>query len=150
MAIKGGGGFERQSKTSSSIPESSLADIALLLLIFFMLTTVFRTEADRPIEWPDAEATEQIDEKRDNILYVWVESDGSVWINDRMVPMGNVADVVGPAWQQSGQRLIISLRADANVPYQYVDQIQEQLKAAGAVYVVFGTELERRMTRERR
>jgi len=149
MALKGGG-FERKSKASDQIPSSSLADIAFLLLIFFMVTTVFRTEAERPIEWPDAAATEQIDEKRDNILYVWVERNGDVWINDRLIPMNNVSDIVGPAWMQSGQRLIISLRADANVPYRFVDAVQEQLKTAGAVYVVFATDLERRMQRERR
>jgi biopolymer transport protein ExbD len=89
MPLKGGG-LERKSKASDQIPSSSLADIAFLLLIFFMVTTVFRTEAERPIEWPEAEATQQIDEKRDNIMYVWVERNGDVWINDRLVPMENV------------------------------------------------------------
>lgn len=149
MAIKGGG-FERKSKASEEIPASSLADIALLLLIFFMVTTVFRSERELPIAWPSAEATEQIDEKRDNILYVWLEENGDVWINDQLIPMENVASVVGPIWLQSGQRLIISLRADANVPYRYVDLVQEQLKSSGAVYVVFATELERRMAGARR
>ncbi len=150
MGLKGGGGLERKSKTSDKIPESSLADIALLLLIFFMLTTVFRTEQDRPIEWPTAEATEQIDEKRDRIMYVWVEQNGDVWINDRLTPMEQVSDVVQPAWQASGRRLVISLRADANVPYRFVNTVQEQLQQAGAIYLVFATDLERRMARERR
>lgn len=149
MALKGGG-FQRKSKASDEIPSSSLADIAFLLLIFFMVTTVFREEAERPIDWPEAAATQQIDEKRDNILYVWIERNGDVYINDRLIPMTDVSAIVGPQWLASGQRLIISLRADGQVPYRYVDQIQEQLKAAGAVYVVFATELERRITRERR
>jgi biopolymer transport protein ExbD len=55
MAIKSGG-FERKSRASDKIPDSSLADIAFLLLIFFMVTTVFRTDKDRDIEWPEAEA----------------------------------------------------------------------------------------------
>ncbi|MDE0081143.1 MAG: biopolymer transporter ExbD [Gammaproteobacteria bacterium] len=149
MGLKSGG-FERKSKASEKIPSSSLADIAFLLLIFFMVTTVFRTERERPIDWPAAIATEQIDEKRDNILYVWLERNGDVWINDRLVAMADVAAVVGPAWLESGQRLIISLRADSQVPYRFVDLLQEQLKRSGAVYVVFATELERRMTAERR
>lgn len=143
------GGFERKTKASSTIPSSSMADIAFLLLIFFMVTTVFQNERERPIQWPSAAATEQIDEKRDNILYVWLERNGDIWINDRLVPMGDVASVVGPQWMQSGQRLIISLRADALVPYRFVDLVQEQLKRSGAVYVVFATDLERRMTVER-
>ncbi len=143
------GGFERKTKASSTIPSSSMADIAFLLLIFFMVTTVFQNERERPIQWPSAAATEQIDEKRDNILYVWLERNGDIWINDRLVPMQDVAAVVGPQWMQSGQRLIISLRADALVPYRFVDLVQEQLKRSGAVYVVFATDLERRMTVER-
>ncbi len=149
MAMKQGG-FERKSKASDQIPSSSLADIAFLLLIFFMLTTVFRTERDRPIEWPAAEATEQIDEKRDNIMNIWLEGNGDVWINDRLTPMEQVSEIVAPEWQASGRRMVVSLRADANVPYMYVDMVQEQLQQAGAIYLVFATELERSMARERR
>jgi biopolymer transport protein ExbD len=149
MGLKGGG-FERKSKASDQIPSSSMADIAFLLLIFFMVTTVFRHESERPIEWPEAGATQQIDEKRDNIMYVWLERNGDVFINDRLIPMETVSEIVGPAWMASGRRLIISLRADANVPYRYVDLLQNELKSSGAVYVVFATDLERRMARERR
>jgi biopolymer transport protein ExbD len=149
MSVKGAG-FKRKSKASDEIPSSSLADIAFLLLIFFMVTTVFRTQSDRQIEWPRAAATEQIDEKRDNILYVWLERNGDVWINDRIIPMPDVASLVQPLWLDSGQRLRISLRADAQVPYRFVDQVQEQLQRAGAVFVIFGTDLERSITRERR
>jgi biopolymer transport protein ExbD len=149
MSIKGAG-FQRSSKASGEVPSSSLADIAFLLLIFFMVTTVFTKETERQIEWPAAEATQQIDEKRDNIMYVWLERTGEVFINDQQVLMDNVEGVVQPIWTASSNQLIISLRADAQVPYLYVDQLQTQLKQAGAVRVVFATDLERRMAMERR
>jgi biopolymer transport protein ExbD len=149
MAIKQGG-FERKSKTSDEIPSSSLADIAFLLLIFFMVTTVFRTDKDRPIVWPQAEATEKIDEKIKNILNIWVERDGSVWMNDRPFEMTEIAPTVGPLYAASDRHLVISIRSDRDVAYRFIDQLQEQLVAAGVVRVVFATELERRMTRERR
>ncbi|MEZ4653172.1 MAG: biopolymer transporter ExbD [Candidatus Eisenbacteria bacterium] len=34
--------FERSIVTESNIPTSSMADIAFLLLIFFIVTTIFR------------------------------------------------------------------------------------------------------------
>ena len=139
------GGFERKSKAQAQIPDSSLADIAFLLLIFFMVTTVFREERAIPIDWPDAEATEQIDERRDNLLYVWLLADGQVFINDQSVTMEDVSEIVGPAWEASDEQLLISLRADAQVPYRYVDALQAELRSAGAVFVVFATELERRL-----
>ena len=149
MAIKSGG-FSRKSGVSDEIPSSSLADIAFLLLIFFMVTTVFRTDKDRPIEWAAAEATEKIDEKKKNILNIWVERNGDIFINDRPHSMEEVSSTVGPLYAASDRRLVISVRADKEVPYLYIDLVQKELVEAGVVRVVFATELEQAMTRARR
>jgi biopolymer transport protein ExbD len=149
MAIRAGG-LHRKSKASSEIPSSSLADIAFLLLIFFMVSTVFRTDKDRPIDWADAAATEKIDEKVKNILNIWVERDGSIWINDQPVPMADVSDVVFPLYAQSDRHLVISIRGDRETPYSYMDILQKELVSAGVMRVVFATALERQMTRARR
>ncbi|MFC1575616.1 ExbD/TolR family protein [Gemmatimonadota bacterium] len=144
------GGLDRKSKAASEIPSSSLADIAFLLLIFFMVTTVFRTSKERDIDWASAAATEKIDEKVKNILNIWVERDGKIWINDQMRSMEEVSDIVAPLYAQSERHLVISVRADRETPYSLIHLVQEELVAAGVVRVVFATELERQMTRARR
>jgi len=149
MAIKGGG-FERKSKTSSEIPSSSLADIAFLLLIFFMVTTVFQSDRQRPIVWPEAGAAQKIDEKQKNILNIWMERSGTVYMNDQPYPMEDVSNVVAPLYAASDRTLVISIRGDREVPYLYMDQLQKELVAAGVVRVVFAAELEQSMQRERR
>ena len=149
MAIKGGG-FARKSETSEEIPSSSLADIAFLLLIFFMVTTVFRTDQERDITWPQAEATEKIDEKTKNILNIWVERSGQIFMNDQPYTMDQVSEVVAPLYANSDRRLVISIRGDREVPYLTMDQLQKELVAAGVVRVVFATEMEQQMTRQRR
>ena len=149
MSIKGSG-FQRQSKASQDIPSSSLADIAFLLLIFFMVTTVFQTDRDRPIQWPEAAAAEKIDEKQKNILNIWMERNGTVYMNDQPYPMEQVSQIVAPLYAQSDRALVISIRGDRDVPYRFVDQIQTELVAAGVVRVVFATQLEQSMQRERR
>jgi biopolymer transport protein ExbD len=149
MAIKGAG-FERKSKTSSEIPSSSLADIAFLLLIFFMVTTVFQSDRDRPIVWPEAAAAQKIDEKQKNILNVWMERDGTVYMNDQPFQMADVSNWVAPLYAASNRALVISIRGDREVPYRYVDQLQKELVEAGVVRVVFAAQLEQSMQRERR
>ena len=149
MPIKEGG-FSRKSEASSKVPNSSMADIAFLLLIFFMVTTVFQKDRNRPIVWPQAEATQKIDEKLKNILNIWVQRDGNIFINDRPYTMGEVSSVVAPLYAISDRALVISIRADREVQYNTIDLLQTQLVAAGVVRVVFATELEQRMTRERR
>ena len=149
MGIKSGG-FERKSKASKDVPASSLADIAFLLLIFFMVSTVFRTDRKRPIEWVEAVAAEKIDEKAKNILNIWMERNGDVWINDRPYDMSEVSGLVGPLYAQSDRRLVISVRGDREVPYRFIDAIQKELVRGGVVRVVFAAELERNLTRARR
>lgn len=148
MAVKDKG-FKRKSGSDSTIPTSSLADIAFLLLIFFMVTTVFRKERKQTIDWTQAEATEKIDEKRKNILHVWVTEGGQVFINDRNIANEDVAGVVRPIYA-GNRELVVAIRADRDVPYRQINTITEQLQAAGAVRVTFATRLEQRMTRARR
>ena len=148
MAMKGG--FNRKSKVSDEIPDSSLADIAFLLLIFFMVATTFPKEKPRRLDFPDAEATQKLDEPRKDILHVYMEADGKVFINDQLIPLERVSDVVGPLYIDSGQRLLTVLRADRAVAYQYVDAIQKELQEAGSVRVTFYTNLEERVRRARR
>jgi biopolymer transport protein ExbD len=145
-----GGGFKRKSKAASEIPSSSLADMAFLLLIFFMVSTTFRKEQDRDVLIPEAIATKKLDEPRKNILHVFVERDGRVFINDANIPMESVDGVVGPLYQESNQKLIIVLRADSEAPYQYIDAVQKELQEANAVRVTFYTDKEQRIQRQRR
>lgn len=142
-------GFKRKSSASEEIPSSSMADIAFLLLIFFMVSTVFRKEKDQPIDWANAEATEKIDEKRKNILHLWVDEEARVFINDQLVPHESIAGVVRPIYADN-RNLVVAVRGDRDVPYNDINTITEQLKASGAVRVTFATRVEQRVQRARR
>ena len=143
------GGFQRSSGADSQIPTSSLADIAFLLLIFFMVTTVFRREQKREIRWVEAEATQKIDQKRKNILHIWIDTQGRVWINDQQVPYQDIAQVVRPIYAEN-RELVVAIRGDRSIPYQQINAITKQLQQAGAVRVTFATRLEQRVQQRAR
>lgn len=143
------GGFSRKSSASEDIPSSSMADIAFLLLIFFMVSTVFRKERPIPIDWAQAEATEKIDEKRKNIVHLWVDEEGQVFINDQLVADESIAGVVRPLYAEN-RNLVVAIRGDRDVPYSQINTITEQLKQSGAVRVTFATRIEQRVQRARR
>lgn len=148
MAIDGG--FKRKSKVASEIPDSSLADIAFLLLIFFMVTTTFRKERQRDIEQPRADATQPIDEKRKNILHLWVDPDGSVYINDLLTPLEAIPPLVQQEFINTDRRLVVAIRSDRAVPYGTINQITEALRDGGALRVNFATNFEERVGAARR
>lgn len=144
------GGYKRKSKPASDIPDSSLADMAFLLLIFFMVSTTFPKERPRKLDFPDAEATQKLDTPRKDVMHVYLERDGSVYINDALIPMDRVSDIVAPEYVRSEHKLVVVIRADREVTYNYVDALQKELQQAGAVRVAFYTNLEERVRRARR
>ena len=111
---------------------------------------MFPTDKERAIEWPEAEAALKIDEKSKNILNIWVQQDGSVYINDQNYQIEEVSQVIAPLYANSDRALVISIRGDRDVPYRIMDQIQKELVAAGVVRVVFAAQLEQQMQRARR
>lgn len=143
------GGLKRKSKAASEIPSSSLADMAFLLLIFFMVTTTFRKEEERDVVFPEAEATEKLEQPRKDVLHVYVEADGSIYINDQLYATEQVSNVIAPMYAEN-TAMVVMLRSDRDVSYVQINQILEELQEAGAVRVSFYTNLEQRMTRERR
>ncbi len=119
------GGFSRKSQASSDVPDSSMADIAFLLLIFFLVTTVFQKDRKVDIIWPEAEATQKIDEKLKNILNIWVQRDGGIFINDRPYSLGEISSVIAPLYAASDRALVISIRGDREVQYTTIDLLQK-------------------------
>jgi biopolymer transport protein ExbD len=144
-----GGGLERKSKANSDIPSSSLADMAFLLLIFFMVTTTFPKERPLKMPWPEAEATEKLEEARKNILNIFVTEDGEIFINDMLTPVDQVSNVLAPIYADN-RSLLVSLRADRNTPYSVIYNIQEEMQEAGSLRLTFFTDLEQRVQRARR
>ena len=110
MALRSSG-LERKSKASSQIPSSSMADIAFLLLIFFMVTDCLSEGPEAPDRVVQAESSKKIDEKHKDILNVWVERSGDVFINDLPRAMEGVSEVVRPLRIES-ERLVVSIRSD--------------------------------------
>jgi biopolymer transport protein ExbD len=142
------GGLKRKAKAASEIPSSSLADMAFLLLIFFMVTTTFRKEKKQEVVFPEAEATQKLEEPRKDVLHIYVLSDGTIFINDQNVPPDNVGAIVRPI-ATANRGLVAMLRSDRDVAYNRIDRILRELAQAGAYRVAFYTNLEQRMLRER-
>ena len=74
MAVLG----NKKSKVSDEIPSSSMADIAFLLLIFFLVTTTFPKDKGLQIVLP--EQAEEIEVSQKNVLHVIVNPNGTVTI----------------------------------------------------------------------
>jgi len=153
------GRLKKKASAGCDIPTASQADIAFLLLIFFMVSTTFRKESALKIAWPEARALKKTEFKSKNIIHIWVNKndESTPGINEEgWVYVDDVAyNTSDPAAQSAlveklrmeavdrKGRILIAFRADRNIPYRKIDLALEMLKQANTVQVMFATNLER-------
>ena len=130
--------ISRKQKADVAIPTGSMGDIVFLLLIFFMVTTVFvEYRGIAGIEQPRAETTERLEKKR-IITHMWISAEGEFMIDDHPVALDQIAGMIYPKRVEIPQ-LIVSIIADVRAPYGTVSDAMRQLREADALQVNFAT-----------
>ena len=127
--------LSKKSKISDEIPSSSMADIAFLLLIFFLVTTVFPRDTGLRVVLP--EEAEEVEVSQRNILHIEVHPDGLVRLR-----RGESQDVstipprqVEQIWRTEvvqNPNLIASVRTHPDAAHRYMIQVLDALQLAGA------------------
>jgi biopolymer transport protein ExbD len=112
-----------------NIPTASTGDIAFLILIFFMSTSVFSKEKGLKIVLPEKGEATKINAA--NILTVAVNPAGQVLIGDAIVNIPDVRDEVVRRLA-ANKELAIALRVSRTAPYRVMVEVFDQLKLAKA------------------
>jgi biopolymer transport protein ExbD len=128
--------LRRKAGTGAKIPTASMADIAFLLIVFFMVTTIFKLEQGLPITLPRSTAGEKI--PREKVAHIWIDRTGVISIDDLVIGIPDIEPVV-LAKIRENQGLIISFNTDERAPYRIVNDAMERLKLANALRVSFTT-----------
>ena len=105
-----------------------LIDAVFLLLVFFMVTSVFVQATRLKVELPIAANYDKIDqEKKLNLL---ISAEGQLEFNSQLVSMGQLASVLEDERLRSGSSTLI-VTADAQTPHGYVLDAMEMAVMAG-------------------
>ncbi|PJZ53152.1 ExbD/TolR family protein [Leptospira adleri] len=123
----------KKKKNPPSIPVSSMADIAFLLLVFFMVTSVLDTDPDIPIALPDVPGGEQLNKKIANI-YLSADPGRTVFYNSIKMPINEAINNIR-AKLTTTPDLKVLIHADKELPYAELDQVFETLQDAGALKI---------------
>jgi len=114
------------------IPTSSMADIAFLLLIFFLVTTTIDIDKGLGLVLP-AEG-ETIEIKKKNILNCLINSSGMVLLGGEPVNLKDVSRIVKEKLRENN-KLIISVKTHEKTRYKDYVAIIDQLKIAEATRI---------------
>jgi biopolymer transport protein ExbD len=125
--------FGRRSRVSEEIPNSSLSDIAFLLLIFFMVSTVFAIEEGLLLQLPSKEGVvKKIALK--NIMRITAYPDGSVTIDEEAVSIPSIRQRVEQAIFDN-PKIVIVVETHRDAPYGLMVDVLDELKLAQATRI---------------
>ena len=125
--------IKKKVKVSEDIPTASMPDIVFMLLLFFMVSTVFRQFTGLPIDLPTAKKIEKLEAKK-NVANIWADSQGELSIDDKIVRIADVSKVIYKK-RIENPRLVVSLKIDRSTNMQVVTDIHERLREADALKV---------------
>lgn len=124
---------------TSKVPTSSMADIAFLLLIFFMVTTIFKMEEGLPVVLPRAEAGQRV--PRQQLSHIWVMGN-EMTIEDNLISMVDIVPILA-AKLADDPALVVGLNVDQNTPWDIASEVIEMMKEAQALNASFTTDKEK-------
>ena len=144
--------FRKKSNTKQEIPTSALPDIIFMLLFFFMVTTVMR-ESTIKVEQqlPRAEQIKKL-EKKNLVSFIYVGKptetgaygeEPRIQVNDVFITTDGIVQFIEEERANLDEveknQLTISLKVDGEAKMGLVTDVQEQLKEANALKVMYST-----------
>lgn len=129
--------LRKRVRAAAEIPSSSLADIAFLLLIFFLVTTTIDVDTGIGMTLPPPleEDQEPPPVRERNMLAINVNERGQVLIEDQPSNIGRIREMVkthvtnfgeDPNFSESPEQAIVSIKTSRQTPYEvYINTLDE-------------------------
>ena len=123
--------LQRKTHTPKEVSTASMPDIIFMLLVFFMVTTVMREFEGLDVLMPRAKMIEKLESKR-HTAYIWATKDGIISVNDRIIPINNLAGVMYEKIV-ADPKITVSLKSDEFATMKLISDIHTQLREANAL-----------------
>ena len=124
--------LDKRKKQPAEIPTSSMADIAFLLLIFFLVTTTIDMDKGLTLVLPAPGEEKEI--PKENISNLLINAAGNVMLDEEFLPLTQIARTVRIKILNN-KNLIISVKTDRETDYQVFVSVLDQLKMANATRI---------------
>ena len=126
---------KKKSKVSDEVPSASMADIAFLLLIFFLVTTTFPKDKGLAIVLPEEGGEVEISAQ--NILHIIIQPNGLVVVKRGESQQEQVVqpEAIEGIWRQDvseNPNLIAAVKTHPEAAYRYMIDVLDALQTAGA------------------
>lgn len=117
--------LHRPSETSDLIPTHSMADIAFLLIIFFMITITF--SATKGLDFaPDQDDEPKLIEPEESV-HVRISAAGELVVDGRTMPFAGLLPYLAPKLARNPHKPVI-VHPDPDAPYGAMLDVYDELR----------------------
>jgi biopolymer transport protein ExbD len=131
--------FESETKLLTAFNYSSLTDIVMLLLIFFLLTSQFVITTGVQVKLPKSETSEPVNE---NQFIVTITKTNDIYFGSDRISLGELADKIIKSPEQRREPNLV-IKADKEVPIEILIKVIDIAKSSGINKFTIATEKER-------
>lgn len=124
--------MKRKRIKLKQIPSASMADIAFLLLVFFLVTTTI--SMDKGIGQVLPAIGEELEVNPKNITKVLVNATGQVLHDEELISLNQLRAKIKNMLAQN-DKLIVSVKTHPQTKHQVYIDVLDQLKQAGATRI---------------
>lgn len=125
--------LKKRPKEDVEIPSSSLADIAFLLLVFFLVCTTIDVDKGLKLVLPPTDV-EDIEINKENITNILINDAGQVLLDNEEVQVRDIERIIRDQILEN-DKLIISLKTTRGTKYEVYIAVLDQLKRADATRI---------------
>lgn len=124
--------MKRKRAKLKEIPSASMADIAFLLLVFFLVTTTI--DMNKGIGQVLPAIGEELEVNPRNITNVWINATGQVLHDDELISLSQLRTRIRNMLAEN-ERLIVSVKTSPQTKHQAYIDVLDELNQAGATRI---------------
>ena len=121
--------IKKTRREAEEINSSSMADIAFLLLVFFLVTTTISMDKGLSLVLPPV--GEELEVNRKNITNILINESGKILFDEKPAKFREISRLVTEKLRQNN-KMIFSVQTHARTKYQDYIKVLDQLKIAKA------------------
>lgn len=117
---------QRKQRIVADINITPFTDVILVLLVIFMVTTPLMSQSTLKVKLPEAKSAQPMDSGNDTKVYVTVNNEGILYLNNKIVTRKELKEQLG-AIQRKNPQVGVVLRADKASRFKDVVEVLDSL-----------------------
>ncbi len=128
--------IKKRKIAEASIPTSSMADIAFLLLLFFLVATTIDVDTGIGLVLPQyVKNIQNVKVPKDRMAAILINANGDILLDNKPIPLPQIKDQLKPRIESKinlpeDKKLIVSIKTDRKTNYNTYIEALDQIKQA--------------------